>query len=83
MPKTLPVHQVTWLPKLCADRTIQLASTTLLLESWLTSACSVGDPILENLVKKSGIIFYPNKYKLKEVMYLGDGRLRLPISSIK
>ena len=66
MPKTLPVHQVTWLLKLCAVRTILLLSTILPLELWLMSACTVGDPTSENLVKKSGIIFYPNKSKSKK-----------------
>ena len=83
MPKTLPVHQVTWLPKLCAVRTIQFLSTILPLELWLMSACTVGDPTSENLVKKSGITFYPNKSKSKKEKFPGDGQLRLPISSTK
>ena len=71
MPKTLPVHQVTWLLKLCAVRTILLLSTILPLELWHMSACTVGDPTSENLVKKSGIIFYPNKSKSKKEKYEG------------
>lgn len=83
MPKTLPVHQVTWLPKLCAVRTILLLSTILPLELWPMSACTAGDPMSENPVKKSGTTFYPNKSRSKKEKSPGDGQLKLPISSTK
>ena len=54
MLRTLPVLQVTWLPRSCAAKTTQLLSTTSPWASWLTSACSASAPTLESQGKRSG-----------------------------
>ena len=86
MLKTHLVHLVTWHLKLCADKITQLLLIILLLVLWLLNACLEKDHIRENQEKKSVIIFYQSKYRLRrEIFQLHhmNGLLRLQILLIK
>jgi hypothetical protein len=54
----------------------------LLWVSLDTNACSEEDHILEEIEEKSENIYWPNKYKLRELIFLRDGLLRQQILSI-
>jgi len=83
MLKTPRVLLAIWPLKSCADKIIQRQLITLQWELWPMNACLVGGHTLENQEKRSGIIFYQNKYKSKKGKFQEDGASRLPISSIK
>jgi hypothetical protein len=69
MLKTHLVLLVIWHLKLCADKIIQLLLIILLLVLWLLNACLEKDHIRENQEKKSVIIFYRSKYKLRREIF--------------
>jgi hypothetical protein len=47
------------------------------------NACTAEDHMLESQEKRSEIISYQNKFKLKKVKFKEDGQLRQLISLIK
>lgn len=83
MPRTHRVRLVTWLQRLCADKTIRHLSTTSPWVLWPTSACLVAGLTLESRERRLEITYYRNKFKSKREKFQGDGQLRPPISSIK